>query len=82
MACCHKRQHKHTTTGAKLPSTGEYPPVDKTKMMGVRLDVSGKTSPSVHGGGSVKCVPSSKETYSWQPISSFSSLNTRSSRSL
>mmetsp|Transcript_24000 Transcript_24000/g.78087 ORF Transcript_24000/g.78087 Transcript_24000/m.78087 type:complete len:223 (-) Transcript_24000:3073-3741(-) len=48
-------------------------PVLKTKMTGVRHDVSGKTSSSVHGGASVNFWPILLPTYSWNAAISFSS---------
>mmetsp|Transcript_14885 Transcript_14885/g.35956 ORF Transcript_14885/g.35956 Transcript_14885/m.35956 type:complete len:338 (+) Transcript_14885:1918-2931(+) len=51
-------------------------PVDRMKMMGTRLLVSGNTSSSVHGGASVNALPSSTPTYCCADATTFSSLNT------
>eukprot|EP00955_Chlamydomonas_euryale_P073626 361799-Chlamydomonas_euryale.AAC.1 len=48
-------------------------PVDRMNTTGVWLDVSGNTSSSVHGAGSVNSAPSFSATYRLQPNSSFSS---------
>mmetsp|Transcript_34220 Transcript_34220/g.75909 ORF Transcript_34220/g.75909 Transcript_34220/m.75909 type:complete len:228 (-) Transcript_34220:276-959(-) len=57
-------------------------PVDRMKMMGVLHEVSGNTSSSVQGGGSVNSAPSLLATYWLHANTSFSSLNTRMMHSL
>mmetsp|Transcript_5793 Transcript_5793/g.17701 ORF Transcript_5793/g.17701 Transcript_5793/m.17701 type:complete len:201 (+) Transcript_5793:392-994(+) len=51
-------------------------PVDRMNTTGVWLDVSGNTSSSVHGAGSVNSLPSRCSTYLLHAKMSFSSRNT------
>ena len=57
-------------------------PVERMKMMGTRLLVSGNTSSRVHGGASVKALPSSAPMYCCADATALSSLKTFTTASL